>query len=129
MKRESPKIVWSYLSDYIFEFIIWRVSYLVIWEILLDQTSPLELLWTTKIPEIFNKHVRVQLLYILSIYPSFLDWMHYFKTHINIFHIYYSWISYPLDKNDVFPQLFKSQRYPNKVTTTLLIFWYWLWKS
>ena len=129
MKQESPEIVWSYLSDYIFEFSIWRVSYLVIWEILLDQTSPLELLWTTKIPEIFNKHVRVQLLYILSIYPSFLAWMHSFKTHINIFHIYYSWISYPLDKNDVFPQLFRSQRYPNKVTTTLLIFWYWLWKS
>ena len=126
MKRESPKIVWSYLSDYIFEFIIWRVSYLVIWEILLDQTSPLELLWTTKIPEIFNKYVRVQLLYILSIYPSFLAWMHSFKTHINILHIYYSWISYPLDKNDVFPQLFRSQHYPNKVTTTLLIFWYWL---
>jgi len=129
MKREWGEIVWSYLSDYIFELSIWRISYLVIWEILLDQTSQLELLWTTKIPEIFNKHVRVQLLYILSIYPLFLAWMHSFKTHINIFHIYYSWISYPLDKNDVFPQLFRSQRYPNKVTTTLLIFWYSLWKS
>ena len=129
MKRESPEIVWSYLSDYIFDFSIWRLSYLVIWEIILDETSPLELLWTTKIPEIFNKHVRVQLLYILSIYASFLAWMHSFKTHINIFHIYYSWISYPLDKNDVFPQIFRSQHYPNKVTTTLLIFWYWLWKS
>jgi len=42
--------------------------------------------------------VRVQLLYILSIYASFLAWMHSFKTHINIFHIYYSWISYPLEK-------------------------------
>ena len=40
--------------------------------------------------------------------------MNSFKTHINIFHIYYSWISYPRDKNDVFLQLFRSQHYPTQ---------------
>ena len=55
MKWESEEIFWWSLHDCIFLFNIWILTCLVIWDILLDQTSKLEIYWMTKILKIFRK--------------------------------------------------------------------------